>query len=171
MGTDLVEDDGVQHVDALRDDDGAVAAGHRAEAAGAAGLEIVPRHLHGLPHRETVDAVEQQVPVHAVRRLPVLGLRRTLIQREEEIVHAEQTDTDAEIFEIRLEAHGSGRLAGAGRAGQADEGLFRLRREHGCRRRADLIVKHLLTAEDELCLIAHGEDNILHIDDTHDLTS
>lgn len=51
------------------------------------------------------------------------------------------------------------------------KGFFGCRREHGCRRRADLIVKYLLTAEDELCLIAHGEDNILHIDDTHDLTS
>ena len=97
-----VKDQGIEHVDAFGDDDGVLVALHLAPAAGVAGDEVVPRHLHFLPVRQPMDAVHQQVAVHAVGAFPVGGLRRPLIQRQEEIVHAQHAHLHAQIFQILL---------------------------------------------------------------------
>ena len=45
----LVEDQGIEHMDALGDDDGVLVALHLVPAAGVAGDEIVPGNIHLLP--------------------------------------------------------------------------------------------------------------------------
>ena len=89
-------------MDAFGDDDGVLVSLHFAPAAGVAGDEVVPRHLHLLPVRQPVDTIHQQVAVHAVGTFPVGGFRRPLIQRQEEIVHAQHAHLHAQIFQILL---------------------------------------------------------------------
>ena len=169
--TDLVKDDRVEHVDALDDDDAVGMAFHRGIAAGLSAGEIVPRDLRRLTGGKLLHAPAQQRPVDAQRRFPVGQLLGTLLQREEKVIHAEQADGKAQIFQIRLEAHGGGGLAGAGRAGQRHIRLFRVGAEDGRGRGADLIVKDLLAAQDELRLAAHGAGDVFKVNNAHDLAS
>ena len=162
-----VKEKGVEHVDALGDDDCLAASLHGGVAAGFVRLEIVPRHLHRLAAAEPIDGVEQKLTVDAIGRLPVGCLRRALVQRQEEIVHAQQAHLHAEVFQILLQAHGGRRLARAGGARQADEGLLGLRREDGRAGGADLVVEHLFAAQNKLGFILHGADDIRHVDDSH----
>ena len=162
-----VKDQGIEHVDALGNDDGVLVALHFAPAAGVAGDEVVPGHLHLLAVRQAMDAIHQQIPVYAVGALPIGGLRRALVQGQEEIVHAQHAHLHAQVLQILLQAHGCGGLAGTGRTGESHDGLFILAGQNGGGGGADLIVKDLLAPEDELLLVAHGEINIIQVNDAH----
>ena len=164
---DGIEEQGIEHMDALGDDHSLAAALHGGVAAGAVVGKVVPRHLHRLAVRQPVDGVKQQLPVDAQGRLPVGQVLWPLGERQKEIVHAQQADLDAQIFEIRLQAHRRRRLAGAGGAGQADEGLARLCAQDRGGSGADLVVKDLLTAQNELRLVPHGIDNVFNINNPH----
>ena len=126
-----VKDQGVEHMDALGDDNGVLVPLHFAPAAGVAGDEVIPRHLYLLAVHQAVDAVHQQIPVHAVGAFPIAGLRGALIQRQEEIVHAQHAHFNAQILQILLQPHGCGGLTGAGGAGESHNGLFALARQNG----------------------------------------
>ena len=109
-------------MDPLRDDDAALFTLHFLVAAGAAGLKIIPGDINLLAVQQAADAGHQQIHVHAVGGFPVRGLRRTLIQRQEEVIHAQQAYRHAQIFQIVLQTHGGRGLAAARGAGQRHDG-------------------------------------------------
>ena len=162
-----VEDQRVEHVDALGDDNGVAVALHLHPAAGGAALEIIDGQLDLLAVGQAVDAVDEQVAVHAQGGFPVRQLRRTVGERQEEIIHAQQAHLYAEVFQVRLQAHGGGGLAAAARAGQADERLFALVHQDARRGGADLVVKDLLAAQDKARVVAHGLGDVFNVDDSH----
>ena len=164
---DLIENQGVEHMDPLGNDDAVLVALHGLIAAGSASLEIVPGNIHLLAVQQAADAADQQVHVDAVRGLPVGSLRRTLVQGQEKVVHAQQADLDAQIFQVVAQAHGGGGLAAAGGAGQRHDAALTPGGQDSRRSGGHLVVEYLLAAQDELRLVVHGLVNGLQIDDTH----
>ena len=164
---ELVEDQRIEHVDALGDDDAVVRALHLAVAAGHAALEVVPRDVHLAPVEQLADAGDQQRNVHAVRRLPVRRLGRPLLERQKKVIHTQQTDLHAEVFQIVPQAHGGGGLAGAGGARQRHNALVASAGQDRGRRGRNLIVKDLLAVQDKLRLVAHGIVDVLQINNAH----
>ena len=59
FASELVENQRVEHVDALGDDDGVLVALHGLVAADAAGLEVVDRQLHELAVHQAVDILDE----------------------------------------------------------------------------------------------------------------
>lgn len=91
----------------------------------------------------------------------------TFVQRQEEIVHTQQTHLDAQILQVFLKPHGGGGLAGAGGTRQGNHGLFLAIGQDRRRSGADLVVKYFLAAQNELRLIAHGVIDVFQVDDAH----
>ena len=154
-------------MDALCNDDAVLVALHLAISTGLALLKVVPGDIRLLAVGQLGDAGHQLLHVDAVRGLPVGGLRGTLIQRQEEVIHAQQTHMDSQILQILLQTHGGSSLTAAGGTRQRHQRLFALVGENGGRRRTDLIVEHLLTPQHELRLASHGVVDVLQINDSH----
>jgi len=168
---DDVEDERVEHVDALGDDDGILAALHRVVAARAAVHKVVPGDLGDLALGELLDALHQQLHIHTVGRFPVIGLGRALVQSEEEVVHAEQAHLHAQVLQVRFEPHGGRGLAGAGRTRERNERLLILDIQDGRGCGTDFVVKDFLAAQHELRLVFHRIGDVFQIDNTHNMTS
>ena len=154
-------------MDALGDDDAVLFTLHLPVAAGGAVFEVIPGNIGLHAVQQLGDAGQQGVHVHAVGRLPVCGLGRTLVQRQEEIVHAQQAHLDSQILQVFLKPHGGGGLAGAGGTRQGNHGLFLAIGQDRRRSGADLVVKYFLAAQNELRLIAHGVIDVFQVDDAH----
>ena len=154
-------------MDALGDHDAVLVALHGLVAAGGAGFEVVPRDVHQLAVQQPPDAAQQQLHVDAVGRLPVRRLRRTLLQRQEEIIHAQKADLHAQILQIVPQTHGGGGLAAAGGAGQRHDTPLPSSRQNGGGGGRHLVVEYLLAALDELRLVIHRLIDGFNIDYTH----
>ena len=154
-------------MDALGNDDAVLVALHFFIAAGGAIFEVVPGNVGLHAVQQLGDADQQGVHIHAVRGLPVCGLGRALVQRQEEVVHAQQTYLGTQILQVLLKPHGGGGLAGAGGARQGNHRLFLAVGQNGGGCGADLVVKYLLTAQNKLRLVAHGIIDIFQVDNAH----
>ena len=154
-------------MDALGNDDAVLVTLHFFIAAGGAIFEVVPGNVGLHAVQQLGDADQQGVHVHTVGGLPVCGLGRALVQRQEEVVHAQQTHLDAQILQVLLKPHGGGGLAGAGGARQGNHRLFLAVGQNGGGCGADLVVKYLLTAQNKLRLVAHGIIDIFQVDNAH----
>ena len=165
--TDLVKDQRVEHVDTLGNDHAVPVALHLVIAAGGAGLEVVPRDVRLLAVQQAADAAHQLLHVDAVGGLPVRGLRRTLIQRQEEVVHAQQAHLHTQILQIFPQPHGGGGLAAAGGPRQRHDAAIPSGGQNGRRRRGHLVVEYLLAPQNELRLVVHGLIDGFQVDYTH----
>ena len=158
-------------MDALGNDDGIGIALHLRIAAGGAVLEVVPGDLHLFAVHQAADAADQVVHVHAIGGLPIRQLGGTAVKRQEEVIHMDHADLDTQVLQIVLQPQGGGGLAGAGGAGQRHHGAFLPGGENGGGCGADLIVKDLLAAQDELGLVPHGVIDVFQVDDSHAMRS
>ena len=166
--TDFIKNQRIEHMDTLGNDDGILIALHCPVSAGIAGLEIIPGHLCFLTLRQPADAGDQELHVDAVGRFPVGSLRGPLIQRQEEVIHAQQADLHAQIFQILAQAHGGRGFTGTGGAGQCHKGLLFFTVQNRGSSGADLIMKDLLTAQHKLRFITHCIVDIFQIDNAHE---
>ena len=153
----------VERVDALEDNDLVLAEldGLRRRLDAHLARELILRHEDTLALGEHGEVLVQKLHVHAARRLQIhLALRCARhgggVDGLEIVVHADIVRLDADVLQLIGQLHRGSGLAGAGRAGQQDDGAVLAVLRDQLRRLGNARLICRVTLFDEALRVGHG---------------